>query len=68
MSDAMPATVGCHELALSLFPVRGNFAGSPGIGAHPIRGLDAETTPFCFVHLSPGDLAEDARDGDFDTR
>jgi hypothetical protein len=25
MSDAMPTTVGCHEFALSLCPVRGNF-------------------------------------------
>ena len=63
----MPTTVGCHGLALSLFPVRANFAGSPGIVAHAVRGLDAETTPFCFIHLSPRDLAEDACDGNFDT-
>jgi hypothetical protein len=33
--------------------------------AHAIRGLDAETTPFCFRHLSPSDLAEDSCDGNF---
>src|SRR6266571_6682141 len=33
------------------------------IGAHAVRGLDTETTPFCFRHLSPSDLAENACDG-----
>src|SRR5260370_37238255 len=44
------------------------FAGSrlqSRIGAHKVRGLDAETTPFCFRHLSTSDLAEDACDGNF---
>ena len=38
-----------------------------GIGAHEVRALDAETTPFCFRHFSTSDLAEDACDGNFKT-
>jgi hypothetical protein len=38
------------------------------IGEHAICGLDAETTPFCFRHLSPSDLSENACDGNFNAR
>jgi hypothetical protein len=60
-------SVGLHHLWLAL---RLCFAGSrrqSRISAHAIRCPNAETTPFCFRHLSANDLAEDPCDGNFNT-